>query len=254
MITSLNSNLSPVNTSMSRSGDAPINRLLAALPAVDRDRLQSQLEDVELPLGRVLCKPGVTSAHLYFPSTAIVSLMHVTQDGSSTELALVGNDGVVGISVFMGGNFTPGEAVVNCAGHGQRLSAQAVAKEFALPGPVRNTLLRYTQALIMDMAQNGACNRHHSIHQQLCRRLLHGLDRSLSSELRMTQELLASLLGVRREGVTSAALKLQQAGAISYRRGRIDVLDRAQLELGACECYGVTRRERARLLPALAEA
>ena len=236
------------------AGDRRRNQLLATLPAAEWERWQPQLERVELPLGRVLCESGTTPTHVYFPTTAIVSLLHVTQEGASAEIAVVGDDGVVGIAVFMGGNFTPSQAVVNSAGHGHRMSAQAVMKEFNRGGPVLNMLLRYTQALIVHVAQTAACNRHHSIDQQLCRRLLLGLDRSASDELLMTQELLASLLGVRREGVTTAALKLQQAGVIRYRRGRIDVLDRERLEQRACECYAVAKKERARLLPMRAAA
>ncbi len=206
------------------------NQLLAGLPAAEIGRWQPLLELVDLPLGQVLCEAGRTPTHVYFPTTAIVSLLYMTQDGASTEIAVVGNDGIVGISVFMGGNSTPNEAVVQSAGQGFRMRAQAVKDEMARPGPILMMLLRYTQALMGQVAQTAACNRYHSIDQLMCRRLLLGLERLPSAAMTMTQELLANLLGVRREGVTAAALKLQQAGVIKYSRGHIDVLDRQLLQ------------------------
>ncbi len=226
------------------------NQLLAALPAAEWARWQVHLEPVDLRCGQVLCESGSTPAFVIFPTTAIVSLLYVTQDGGSAEIAVIGNDGVVGISLFMGGNATPSRAVVQSAGRGYRLRAQAVKDEVQRAGPVLHTLLRYTQALIAQVAQTALCNRYHTIDQQLCRRLLVGLDRLPSDELLMTQELVASLLGVRREGVTAAALKLAQAGVIRYARGHIAVLDRGRLEQRTCECYAVAKREYERLLPA----
>ena len=240
---------SPVNTHLFHSGDPRRNQLLASLPDPEWARLQPLFERVVLPAGQVLCESRISPAHVYFPTTAILSLLHATQEGSSTEIAVVGHDGMVGISLFMGGSFMPGEAVVQSSGQGFRLSAQALMNEFNRGGAVLMMLLRYTQTLIEHVAQTAACNRHHSIDQQLCRRLLLGLDRSPSDELLMTQESMASLLGVRREGVTAAALKLQQAGVIRYRRGHIDVLDREQLERRACECYGATRKARREPVP-----
>lgn len=241
-----------MNTHLFHSGDPRRNQLLASLPDTEWARLQPLFERVVLPAGQVLCQSGISPAHVYFPTTAILSLLHATQEGSSTEIAVVGHDGMVGISLFMGGSFMPGEAVVQSTGQGFRLSAQAVMNEFNRGGVVLTMLLRYTQSLIEHVAQTAACNRHHSIDQQLCRRLLLGLDRSPSDELLMTQESMASLLGVRREGVTAAALKLRQAGVISYRRGRIDVLDREQLERRACECYGATRKAHSKPVPIVA--
>ena len=231
-----------MNSSFFHTGDPRRNQLLAALPEAEWSRWQALLVPVVLPLGQVLCKPGAAPAYVYFPTTAVVSLLHATEDGLSTEIAVIGHDGMVGIALFMGGSFMPGEASVQSAGLGFRLSARAMLNEFERGGAVLSLLLRYTQTLIEQVALTAACNRHHSIDQQLCRRLLLGLDRSHSDELLMTQELLASLLGVRRESVTTAALKLQQAGVIRYRRGHIDVLDRPQLEQRACECYAVTKK------------
>jgi len=225
------------------------NFLLAALPDSEWERWQPQLEKVEMPLGQVLYEPGNTLAHVYFPTTSIVSLLYVMENGASAEIAVVGNEGLVGISLFMGGESTPSRAVVQSAGHGLRLKAQLMKSEFERAGPVLHLLLRYTQALITQMAQTAACNRHHTLDQQLCRWLLLSLDRLRTNELAMTQELIANMLGVRREGVTEAALKLQQAGLISYARGRITVLDRAGLEARTCECYAVVKREYDRLLP-----
>ena len=224
------------------SGDPRRNRLLASLPEADWVRWQPLLERVVLRRGDVLCQSGTSPAHAFFPTTAIVSLLHASHNGESTEIAVVGHEGMVGISLFMGGGFMAGNAVVQSAGQGFHLNAQAVAEEANRGGQVLNILLRYTQTLIEHVAQTAACNRHHSIDQQLCRRLLLGLDRSPSDELLMTQESMAGLLGVRREGITAAAYKLQLAGVIRYRRGRIDVLDREQLEKRACECYAMASK------------
>ncbi|MGD0503336.1 MAG: Crp/Fnr family transcriptional regulator [Steroidobacteraceae bacterium] len=225
------------------------NQLLAALPAYLQQSWLAQLEPVQMPLGEVLYESGVTLAHVYFPTTAIVSLLYVMEDGASAEIAVVGNEGIVGISLFMGGESTPSRAVVQSAGKGFRLKAQVLKEEFNRAGPVLHLLLRYTQALITQMAQTAVCNRHHSLDQQLCRWLLLSLDRLQGDELVMTQELIANMLGVRREGVTEAALKLQSAGLIRYTRGRITVLDRAGLEQRTCECYAVVKKEYDRLLP-----
>jgi CRP-like cAMP-binding protein len=225
------------------------NFLLAALPDPEWQRWQSLLEKVEMPLGQVLYEPGTTLAHVYFPTTSIVSLLYVMENGASAEIAVVGNEGLVGVSLFMGGESTPSRAVVQSAGHGLRLKAQLMKNEFNRAGPVLHLLLRYTQALITQMAQTAACNRHHTLDQQLCRWLLLSLDRLGTNELAMTQELIANMLGVRREGVTEAALKLQEAGLISYARGHITVLDRPGLEKRTCECYAVVKREYDRLLP-----
>jgi CRP-like cAMP-binding protein len=225
------------------------NHLLDALPIDDYGRLKSQLELVPMKLGEVLYKPGAQLRYVYFPTTAIVSLLYVMEDGASAEIAVVGNEGVLGISLFMGGDTTPSHAVVQSAGYGVRLKAQLLKNEFARFGPMMHLLLRYTQALITQMAQTAVCNRHHSVDQQLCRWLLLSLDRLESSELSMTQELIANMLGVRREGVTEAAGKLQKAGLIRYQRGKITVLDRPGLETRVCECYEVVKTEFDRLLP-----
>jgi CRP-like cAMP-binding protein len=225
------------------------NHLLAALPAGDYERLAPHLELIPLKLGEVLYEPGVRLRHVYFPTTSIVSLLYVMEDGASAEIAIVGNEGILGISLFMGGETTPSRAVVQSAGYGFRLKAQLLKDEFQRFGPMLHLLLRYTQALITQMAQTAVCNRHHSVDQQLCRWLLLSLDRLASNELSMTQELIANMLGVRREGVTEAAGKLQDAGLISYRRGRITVLDRPGLEARSCECYQVVKTELDRLLP-----
>jgi CRP-like cAMP-binding protein len=225
------------------------NFLLAALPDPEWRRWQSLLEQVEMPLGQVLCESGATLTHVYFPTTSIVSLLYVMENGASAEIAVVGNEGVVGVSLFMGGESTPSRAVVQSAGLGFRLKAQLMKDEFNRAGPVLHLLLRYTQALITQMAQTAVCNRHHSLDQQLCRWLLLSLDRVRANELAMTQELIANMLGVRREGVTEAALKLQHAGLISYARGHISVLDRPGLEKRTCECYAVVKKEYERLLP-----
>jgi len=224
------------------------NRLLAALPAAEWQRWSSEIEWVQLPLGDVLYESGVALNHVYFPTTAIVSLLYVMENGSSAEIAVVGNEGLVGISLFMGGESTPSRAVVQSAGEGFRLKAAVIKDTFNHP-PVLHLLLRYTQALITQMSQTAVCNRHHSLDQQLCRWLLLSLDRLKGSELVMTQELIANMLGVRREGVTEAALKLQKAGLIRYSRGRIAVLDRPGLEGRSCECYAVVKKEYDRLLP-----
>ena len=226
-----------------------LNHLLSALPPEEAGRWKPQLERVEMPLGQVLYESGRTLSHVYFPTTAIVSLLYVMENGASAEIAVVGNEGLVGISLFMGGESTPSRAVVQSAGSGFRLRAQMIKDEFNRSGPVMHLLLRYTQALITQMAQTAVCNRHHSLDQQLCRWLLLSLDRLNSSELVMTQELIANMLGVRREGVTEAALKLQSAGLIRYVRGRISVLDRPGLEARTCECYAVVKKEYDRLLP-----
>jgi len=224
------------------------NHLLAALPAAEFARLAPELELVAMPLGQALYESGELLQHVYFPTSAIVSLLYVMENGASAEIAIVGNEGILGISLFMGGETTPNRAVVQSAGHGYRLKAHLLKDEFRRAGPVMDLLLRYTQALITQMAQTAACNRHHSIDQQLCRWLLLSLDRLSTSELTMTQELIANMLGVRREGVTEAAGNLQRAGVISYSRGRIIVLDREQLEHNVCECYAVVRKEFERLL------
>jgi CRP-like cAMP-binding protein len=202
-----------------------------------------------MPLSQVVYEPGATLTHVYFPTTAIVSLLYVMENGASAEIAVVGNEGIVGISLFMGGKSTPSRAVVQSAGDSLRLNAEFLEEEFSKDGPVRHLLLRYTQALITQMAQTAVCNRHHSLDQQLCRWLLLSLDRLKGDALLMTQELIANMLGVRREGVNEAALKLQQAGLIRYVRGHITVLDRAGLEKRTCECYAVVKKEYDRLLP-----
>jgi CRP-like cAMP-binding protein len=226
------------------------NRLLAALPDAEWERVLPHLEGVEMPLGKVLYESGDRLAHVYFPTDSIVSLLYVMENGSSAEIAVVGYEGIVGISLFMGGNSTPSRAVVQSAGRGFRLKANLLMEEFDRAGPVLHLLLRYTQALITQMAQTAVCNRHHSLDQQLCRWLLLSLDRLQSNELVMTQELIANMLGVRREGVTEAAGNLHHAGLINYQRGHITVLDRAGLERRTCECYAVVKKEYERLLAA----
>jgi CRP-like cAMP-binding protein len=234
---------------MPRSADFKKNRLLSVLPDNVYQVWHKHLEMVQLPLGHVLYEPGVTLEYLYFPITAIISLLYVMHNGESAEIAVVGNEGLVGVSLFMGGQSTPSRAVVQSAGVGCRVKASFLAEEFNRAGPVLHLFLRYTQALLTQMSQTAVCNRHHSLDQQLCRWLLLSLDRLVGVELAMTQELIANMLGVRREGVTEAALKLQKAGLISYSRGRITVLDRKGLEQRTCECYEVVKREYARLLP-----
>jgi CRP-like cAMP-binding protein len=228
------------------------NRLLDALPIGDYDRLGSHLEVVPMALGEVLYEPGARLRHVYFPTTSIVSLLYVMEDGASAEIAVVGNEGMLGISLFMGGETTPSHAVVQSAGYAVRLKAHLLKEEFARFGPMMHLLLRYTQALITQMAQTAVCNRHHSVDQQLCRWLLLSLDRLATNELSMTQELIANMLGVRREGVTEAAGKLQESGLIRYHRGRITVLNRPGLEARSCECYQVVKTEFDRLLPYIA--
>ncbi len=225
------------------------NRLLAALPAEERGRLIPHLELVPMPLGDVLYESGNELRHVYFPTTAIVSLLYVMLDGASAEIAVVGNEGIIGVALFMGGETMPNRAVVQSAGQAYRLKGQLLKHEFNRSGELQHLLLRYTQALLTQMAQTAVCNRHHSLDQQLCRWLLLSLDRLPSNELVMTQELIANMLGVRREGVTEAAGNLQMAGLIRYHRGRITVLDRAGLEARTCECYAVVKKEFDRLLP-----
>jgi len=224
------------------------NHLLAALPASEIERIAPHLELVPLKLGQVLYESGGRLKHVYFPTNSIVSLLYVMQDGASAEIAVVGNEGILGISLFMGGESTPSRAVVQSEGFGYRLPAALLKKEFNRGGPMMHLLLRYTQALITQMSQTAVCNRHHSVDQQLCRWLLLSLDRLSGSELTMTQELIANMLGVRREGVTDAAGKLRDAGIIDYSRGRIKVLDRGKLEQQVCECYAVVKQEFDRLL------
>ncbi len=224
------------------------NHLLAALPAGEFERLADHLQLVPMPLGEILYEPGGQLQYAYFPTTAIVSLHYVTESGASAEIAGVGNEGVVGISLFMGGQTTPSSAVVQTAGHAYRLARHLLKQEFDRAGPVLQLLLRYTQALITQMTQTAVCNRHHSVEQQLCRWLLMTLDRVPSGQLVMTQELVARMLGVRREGITEAAGKLQHAGLIRYRRGHIAVLERSGLEARTCECYAVVKAELGRLL------
>ena len=233
---------------MSVSLDPRKNQLLAALPDAEWQRWLPQLELVAMPLGQVVYESGSALSHVYFPTTSIVSLLYVMENGASAEIAVVGYEGVIGISLFMGGESTPSRAVVQSAGQGFRLKAQAIKEEFKR-APVLHLLMRYTQALITQMAQTAVCNRHHSLDQQLCRWLLLSLDRLQGNELVMTQELIANMLGVRREGVTEGALNLQKAGLISYSRGRITVLSRPGLEKRTCECYAVVKKEYDRLLP-----
>jgi CRP-like cAMP-binding protein len=229
--------------------DQSANQLLASLPAPEWQRIGPLLEAVDLPLGQVLYESGSKMSHVYFPVNAIISLLYVMADGASAEIAVVGNEGLVGIALFMGGETTPSRAVVQSAGQGYRLRAADIKAEFNRSGPVLHLLLRYTQALITQMAQTAVCNRHHSLDQQLCRWLLLSLDRLSGNELVMTQELIANMLGVRREGVTEAALKLQKLGLIRYARGHITVIDREALEERVCECYRVVKQEYDRLLP-----
>ena len=225
------------------------NHLLAALPAADYERLLPALELVLMPLGWAVYESGGHQGYVYFPTNSIVSLLYVMENGASAEMAVTGNEGRVGIALFMGGETTPSRAVVQSAGHAYRLKAAILRSEFEHGGALQHLLLRYTQALITQMAQTAVCNRHHSVEQQLCRWLLLSMDRLPGNELRMTQELIANMLGVRREGVTEAAGKLQDAGLIHYSRGHITVLDRPKLETQVCECYAVVKREVDRLLP-----
>ncbi len=229
--------------------DPRFNRLLQALPEDVWQRLKPQMEPVDMPLGQVLYESGGALSHVYFPTTSIVSLLNMMENGSSAEIAIVGYEGLVGISLFMGGDSTSSRAVIQSAGSGFRLKANLMKDEFNKNGPVLHLFLRYTQALITQMAQTAVCNRHHSLDQQLCRWLLLSLDRLQKSELLMTQELISNMLGVRREGVTECALKLQADGLIRYMRGHITVLDRPALERRTCECYAAVKKEYDRLLP-----
>lgn len=225
------------------------NHILSTLPEIVRERLFPHLEPVQMQLGDVLYESGSQLHYVYFPTTSILSLLYVMENGASAEIAVVGNEGLLGIALFMGGETTPSRAIVQSAGHGFRLKARFLKDEFNRAGPMMHLLLRYTQALITQMAQTAVCNRHHTIDQQLCRWLLLSLDRLSSNKLIMTQELIANMLGVRREGVTEAAGKLQKAGLIHYHRGHITVLDRPRLEAHVCECYQVVKKEFNRLLP-----
>lgn len=224
------------------------NRLLAAFPSAEYDRVSASLELVVMPLGEVLSESGGRMGCVYFPTTCVVSIMYVLADGSAAEIGVVGNEGIVGISLFMGGNTTPSRAVVRGSGHAYRLEASLLQDEFNRGGAVMRLLLRYTQSLITQMSQTAVCNRHHSVEQQLCRALLLTLDRTEGTSLRMTQELIAGMLGVRREGVTEAAGNLQRAGLIRYQRGHIEVLNRNGLESAVCECYPVVKAEFERLM------
>jgi len=224
------------------------NHVLAALPAEVQARVFPELEPVSLPLGKVLYDSGDALRHVYFPTDCIVSLLYVMQDGASAEISVVGNEGLVGVAVFMGGHSTPSQALVQSSGHAYRMDGKRLNAEFNYQGELQRLLLLYTQALITQMAQTAVCNRHHTVDQQLCRWLLLSLDRLPSNRLSMTQDLIANMLGVRREGVTTAARKLQKLGVIDYRRGNITVLDRPRLEQLCCECYAVVKRETDRLL------
>jgi CRP-like cAMP-binding protein len=237
------------NSALSARQSPRQNHLLAALPVADYERLLPHLELVPLPLAWAVYEAGSTQGYVYFPTASIVSLLYVMEDGSSAEIAVVGKEGVVGIALFMGGESTPSRAVVQSAGYGYRIRASVLKNEFGQGGELQHLLLRYTQALITQMAQTAVCNRHHAVEQQLCRWLLLSMDRLPSNKLTMTQELIANMLGVRREGVTEAAGKLQEKGLIHYSRGKITVLDRPLLEARVCECYGVVKREYARLIP-----
>jgi CRP-like cAMP-binding protein len=224
------------------------NHILDALPETERGRVFSHLTLVPMPLGTVLYESGDTLRHIYFPTDSIISLLYVMKDGASAEIAVVGNEGAIGVALFMGGETTPSRAIVQSAGSAYRLAGERLKQEFNRHGQMLHVLLRYTQSLITQMAQTAVCNRHHSLDQQLCRWLLLSLDRLSSNQLEMTQELIANMLGVRREGVTEAAGKLQRSGVIHYRRGHITVLDRPKLEQLCCECYAVVKRETDRLL------
>jgi CRP-like cAMP-binding protein len=225
------------------------NRLLAALPLAEREHIYPHLQLVEMPLGKVLYESGDVLRHVYFPTNSIVSLLYVMADGASAEISVVGNEGLVGVALFMGGETTPSRALVQSAGYAYRLVGQRIKEEFHRRGALQILLLRYTQALLTQMAQTAVCNRHHSVDQQLCRWLLLSMDRLDANQLTMTQELIANMLGVRREGVTEAAGKLQKLGVIRYSRGQITVLNRPRLEQLCCECYAVVKRETDRLLP-----
>lgn len=232
---------------------AEFNQLIAALPEEVSHQWSALLEAVDMRLGDVLHASGCTVRHVYFPTTSIVSLLHVLESGASAEIAVVGNEGIVGISAFMGGDSTPTQSVVRSAGRGLRLPVAALMLSFDQGGPTARLMLRYTQALMTQMVQTAVCNRHHSLDQQLCRLLLFSLDRLRTHELWITQELISNMLGVRREGVTEAALSLQKAGLIKYTRGHITVMDRQALEKRSCECYAVVKAEYQRLLPVISE-
>lgn len=223
------------------------NHLLAAISHDEWSMLEPEMEEVDLSLNQVLSESGKTPAYMYFPTTAIVSILYMTESGSSSEVAVIGNDGVVGISLVLSGSDSPNQALVQTAGKGYRMRAQAVKNAISRDGRILNILLRYSQAMITQVTQTAVCNRHHTIDQQLCRRLLLSLDRLSTNEISMTQEMLASMLGVRRESVTDAALKLQSAGIISYKRGLITILDRKALESRSCECYATSRNEQLRI-------
>jgi CRP-like cAMP-binding protein len=238
-----------METDMSELLTPQQNHLLAALSAEMQRRLFPHLELVSLPLGKVLYESGDTLRHVYFPTNAIVSLLYVMESGASAEISVVGNDGLIGIALFMGGESTPSRGIVQSAGYAYRLLGQRLKDEFNRHGELLQLMLRYTQALITQMAQTAVCNRHHSIDQQLCRWLLLSMDRLPNNQLTMTQELIANMLGVRREGVTDAAGKLQELGVIEYNRGHITILDRPRLEQLSCECYAVVKKETDRLLP-----
>ena len=229
--------------------DPDQNHLLRALSATERERVYPHLQLVPMPLGKVLYESGDVMRHVYFPTDSIISLLYVLEDGASAEISVVGNEGLIGVALFMGGETTPSRAIVQSAGFAYRLIGQLLKEEFHRNGGMQLLLLRYTQALLTQMAQTAVCNRHHSVDQQLCRWLLLSLDRLSSNKLSMTQELIANMLGVRREGVTDAAGKLQKLGVIQYARGRITVLDRQKLEKLCCECYAVVKKETDRLLP-----
>jgi CRP-like cAMP-binding protein len=257
MAVSSKSKRTPRKTSRATASDPhepAQNHLLRALPATEFERLHSHLELVEMPLGEVLYESGSQLSYVYFPTTSIVSLLYVMEDGASAEIAVVGNEGMVGVALFMGGETTPSRALVQSAGHAFRLRGAVLKEEFRRATALQHLLLRYTQALLTQMAQTAVCNRHHSVDQQLCRWLLLSLDRLPTNKLTMTQELIANMLGVRREGVTEAAGKLQVSGLIHYSRGHITVLDRPRLERQACECYQVVKKEFDRLLPEAAAA
>jgi CRP-like cAMP-binding protein len=230
------------------------NHLLGVLPLPEYERLLAHVEPVQMSLGGVLYESGMALRHVYFPTNCIVSLLYVMADGASAEIAVVGNDGMVGVALFMGGETTPSRAVVQSAGTAYRLPGNVLKETFNRGGPIQHLLLRYTQSLLTQMAQTAVCNRHHSLEQQLCRWLLLSIDRLPNDTLFMTQELIANMLGVRREGVTEAAGKLQERGVITYRRGVISVLDRRRLEESSCECYAVVKRESERLLPGVIAA
>ena len=234
---------------MSEAKNPRQNHLLASLPEEHYERLLPHLEPVSMPLGEVVYESGIQMRHVFFPTTAIVSLLYVMEDGASAEIAIVGNEGIVGVSLFMGGESTPSRAAVQSAGEAYRLPGRILKAEFEHGGPLQHLLLRYTQALLTQMAQTAVCNRHHTLDQQFCRWLLLSIDRLPSDELVMTQELIANMLGVRREGVTEAAGNVQKAGLIKYHRGHITVIDRPGLEARVCECYAVVKKEFDRLLP-----